>query len=195
MPSDKRRDRGLATRATLVAVGRRLFAEQGFAGTSIDDLVSAADVTRGALYHHFADKESLFRAVFEELEAELCADVVKAAGKGADPLDSFQRGVRAFLRACLDPAVQRIVLVDGPSVLGWDTWQDIEAEYGLAVIRAGLQEAMDAGAIQRQPVDALAHLVLGALNHGSMLLARSKRPHKLRAELEETMVRLVRGMA
>lgn len=173
---NKRVEQGNATRAALIDVARQLFAEKGYNGTSIDDLVLALDVTRGALYHHFKDKTALFRAVFEQLEAEIVSAVVEAAAGGTGPLEQLQLGLDAFLERCLDPAVQRIVLLEGPSVLGWQEWHEIDTQYGFGVTVAGLQAAMDAGAIEKQPVEPLAHLLLGAVVQGGMVLARAENP-------------------
>ena len=123
-----------------------------------------AGVTRGALYHHFDGKRDLFKAVFELLEQEMAQRVAAAALEQADPWEQQLAATGAFLDDCLDPAVQRIALVDAPSVLGLETWREIESVYGLALVRAGLENAIEAGLIERQPVEPLAHLILGALS-------------------------------
>ena len=194
MAKPKKVEQGEKTRAHLVAVARGLFAEHGFAATSTEDVVHAAQVTRGALYHHFKDKEDLFEAVFEELEMELTAGVVETALKGRTPLTQLRRGLSAFLERCLDPAVQRIVLRDGLAVLGWDRWYEIDVRYALGTIAAGVQTAMDAGEIARQPVEPLAHLVLGAMNHAGMYIAASQDPEAARKEMERGLRRLVDGL-
>ncbi|HMG26405.1 MAG TPA: TetR family transcriptional regulator, partial [Acidimicrobiia bacterium] len=119
-----------ATRSALLAAARELFTDRGYAATSTTEIVARAGVTRGALYHHFSAKHDLFRAVFEQLEAEVTDHVAQEALAGVDPLEQLRVGSRAYLDVCLDPAVQRVVLVEGPSVLGWETWQEIESRYG-----------------------------------------------------------------
>src|SRR4051794_27900843 len=120
-------ERRTATRRALLDAGRALFAQHGFAGTPREDIVTRAGVTRGALHHHFGRKEDLFRAVFEELEAELGERIMIAAVAGADPLAQLRLGCQAFLDAALDPAFQRIVLLDAPAVLGWEAWREADA--------------------------------------------------------------------
>src|SRR4051812_4771201 len=105
------------TRAALIAAGRALFADRGFADTSTEELVRAAGVTRGALYHHFRDKRDLFEAVYEDVEQSLVAKIASSITTATDPLDVLRQGADAFLDACLDPAVRRIALLEGPSVL------------------------------------------------------------------------------
>ena len=103
-------------------------------------------------------------------------------------------GCQAFLDACLEPAVQRIILLDAPSVLGWETWRRIEAEYGLGLIRQSLQAAMKAGYVDTQPVDPLAHILLGALNEAAMVIARAEDEQSTRAEVGAVVDRLLKGL-
>jgi AcrR family transcriptional regulator len=180
-------ERSRTTRAALSASARVLFAEQGFAGTNRDDIAAGAGVTRGALYHHFATKEAVFRAVVEELEQELVARVVMAAEGVTDPGEQLRAGCLAFLDACADPAIRRIVLLDAPAVLGWEAWREIDARYGLALVRAGLESAMDAGRMPRAPVDSLAHTLLGALNEAAVVVANAPEPVVARAEMAEVL--------
>lgn len=144
-----------------------------------------ADVTRGALYHHFRDKEDLFRAVFEDVESELSERVVVAGMRGRDPIERLRLGLDAFLDACLEPAVQRIVLQEGPSVLGWEMWYEIDTRHAHGLIAHGLQEAMDAGVLPRQPVDALAHLFMGAVTQAGMVVAGADEPAKAKAKMSK----------
>ena len=148
----------------MLAAGRALFGERGFAGTSREEIVEAAGVTRGALYHHFAGKEDLFRAVFEEIEHEMTEHLAKVALAAPDPLEALRVGCREFLDVAMAPAVQRIVLIDAPAVLGWATWREVEARYGLGLVTMGLQTAMEAGVLARQPLQPLAHMLLAAVN-------------------------------
>jgi AcrR family transcriptional regulator len=183
-----------ATRTALSAAARQLFTERGYAATSTTEIVERAGVTRGALYHHFAAKEDLFRAVFEQLEGEVTEHVAKEALTGADPLEQLRRGTRAYLDACIDPAVQRVVLVEGPSVLGWQTWQEIEQRYGYGLVVAGVEAAIGAGLIEAQPVEPLAHVLFGALTEAGMVVARADDPGVARAHMEAAMDRLLDGL-
>jgi AcrR family transcriptional regulator len=184
-----------ATKTALIGAARRLFTEHGFAGTSTEQIVAAANVTRGALYHHYRDKEDLFRAVFEELEGELAERVLRVALRGADPLARLKAGFDAFLEASLEPAVQRIVLLEGPSVLGWETWHEIDERHMFGLIDGGLREAMEAGMLDEQPTGALAHLLMGAAAQAALTVARAPRPRKARQNAGAALARLIDGLA
>ncbi len=190
-------ERSEATRAALIAAARPLFAERGYAGVGTEEIVRAAGVTRGALYHHFAGKRELFEAVYEEIEADLARRIAEGAlaGGAADPLAAMRAGAEMFLQACTEPEVQRIVLLDGPAVLGWDRWREIASEHGLGLIEATLQAAVEAGAIAEQPVRPLAHLLMGALDEAAMLVARSVDPELRRIEVGRTLELLLAGLS
>jgi AcrR family transcriptional regulator len=180
-------ERSRSTRAALLASARALFTERGFVGTNRDDIAAGAGVTRGALYHHFATKEALFRAVVEELEEELVGRVIMGAEGVTDPGEQLRAGCLAFLDACADPAVRRIVLLDAPAVLGWQAWREIDARYGLGLVRSGLESAMAAGRMPRAPVEPLAHTLLGALNEAAVVVANADEPASARAEMAEVL--------
>jgi AcrR family transcriptional regulator len=169
----RKAEQALATRAALIGAATSLFAERGFAGVSAEEIVAAAGVTRGALYHHFDGKQGLFEAVYEDVERRLVEELAQAAMSGRDPLAALHAGAQAFLDACERPEVRRITLIDAPSVLGWQRWREIGVRYGLGVIEATLQAAMDAGLIARQPTRVLAHLLLGAVDEAAMLVAQA----------------------
>jgi AcrR family transcriptional regulator len=183
-----------ATRADLIAAARRLFGERGYAGVGTEEIVRAAGVTRGALYHHFRGKRELLEAVYEQVEGEVTQRIAEGALSGSDPLEAMRAGAAEFLERCLDPEVQRIVLLDAPAVLGWDRWREIAGGYGLGLIEASLQAAIDAGQIEQQPVKPLAHVLMGALDEAAMLVARAEEPDKTRAEVAETLNRLLDGL-
>src|SRR6478736_9690221 len=173
-----------ATRAALVATARSMFAQRGYAAVGTEEIVRSAGVTRGALYHHFAGKAELFEAVYEEVERELLESIAaKALGAATDPLQVLRAGARAFFDACEDPAVQRISLIDAPSVLGWERWREIGMRYGLGLVQEVLAEAMEQGLIARQPVGPLAHLLIGAIDEGAMLVARADDGGQTRAQV------------
>ena len=144
---NKHAERSEATRAALIAAARPLFAERGFSGVGTEEIVRAAGVTRGALYHQFADKRELFAAVFEQVEAEVTTETARAAvASGAsDPLAVLRVGALGWLEACSEPEVQRIVLLDGPAVLGWAAWREIGMRYALGLVENELREAVAAG--------------------------------------------------
>ena len=192
-------ERSEATRAELVAVARRLFAERGYAGVGTEEIVRAAGVTRGALYHHFESKRELLAAVYEQVEAELTeriADEALAGGAApADPIEALRRGAELFLDACLEPDVQRIVLLDAPAVLGWERWREVASRYGLGLNEATLQAAIDAGAIGPQPAGPLAHVLMGALDEAAMYVARADDRVAARAEMGAALEHLLDALA
>ena len=183
------------TRAALIKTARRLFARQGYAGVSVEEIVRRAKMTRGALYHHFADKADLFRAVAEEMEAELVQKVAAAADAEPRPEKHLEVGCQAFFDACLDPAVQRILLIDGPSVLGWEAWREMEGRYGLGLVQQALEVAMEAGYVEREPVEPLAQMLLGAMSEASLGIARADDVERARSEFGKTFARLLAGLA
>jgi AcrR family transcriptional regulator len=190
-------ERSEATRGALIEAARPLFAERGYAGVGTEQIVRAAGVTRGALYHHFDGKRELFEAVYVQLEVELAERIASGAleAGAAAPLDAMRAGAEMFLQACTVPEVQQIVLLDGPSVLGWDRWREIGAEHGLGLIEATLQAAIDAGAVAEQPVRPLAHVLMGALDEAAMLVARAEDPEAARAEVGRTVDTLLGALS
>lgn len=190
-------ERSESTRGALIAAARALFAERGYASVGTEEIVQAAGVTRGALYHHFDGKRELFEAVYRQVESELAERIATGAlATNADsPLEAMRAGAEMFLRACTEPDVQRIALLDGPSVLGWDLWREIGAEHGLGLIEGSLQAAIEAGAIPKQPVRPLAHLLMGALDEAAMLVARAEDPERMRAEVGRTLDTLLAGLS
>jgi AcrR family transcriptional regulator len=187
-------EQAAATRTALIGAARELFAERGYAGVGTEEVVRRARVTRGALYHHFADKRDLFRAVHEQREQELVASIADRIGSIADPWELMVTGVRAFLDACTDPALIRIALLDAPVVLGWAEWREIDARYGLGLVVGALQGAMDAGVLRAQPVRPLAHLLLGAMTEAAMLIANASDHAAARREVEAPLLSLLEGL-
>jgi AcrR family transcriptional regulator len=190
-------ERSEATRAALVAAARALFAQRGFAGVGTEEIVRAAGVTRGALYHQFADKQDLFAVVFEQLEAELAERVAEAAvASGAtDPLTAMRAGSQAWLEACTEPEVQRIVLLDAPAVLGSERAREIGLRYGLGQVEAGLQAAIEAGQVAPQPVRALAHVLIGAVDEAALYIATAEDQQAARADVGAVLDRLLTMLA
>jgi AcrR family transcriptional regulator len=188
-------ERSETTRAALIGAGRALFAERGFAGTATEAIVERAGVTRGALYHHFRDKSDLFQAVYEELEQELVGAAVVALDGVTDPLEALRVGAEGFLDACLDPAVQRVVLQEGPTVLGWEHWRELDQAYGLGLVTAALQVAVDAGVIRPLPVETLAHVLMAGLTEAAILLAHAPDPSAARKDAGLVVRALIDGLS
>jgi AcrR family transcriptional regulator len=194
-PRRTQAERSLATRAALVAAARPLFAERGYAGVGAEEIVHDAGVTRGALYHHFGGKPGLLEAVYRQIEEELTQEIVEGAPGGSDPLQAMRFAIGVFMDACMEPDVQRIVLLDGPAVLGWERWREIAADYGLGLFESSLQSAIEAGQIPEQPVKPLAHLLMGALDEAAMLVARAEDPKATKAEVTATLDRLLEALS
>jgi AcrR family transcriptional regulator len=183
------------TKAALIEAARALFTERGYAGVGTEEIVQRAGVTRGALYHQFrGGKEDLFQAVLVQVSAETAQKVIQAAASVEDPWEELMVGAEAFLDACTHADVQRIMLIDGPSVLGWDVWRAADGEYALGLLEAALRNAIDAGRLIPQPPRALAHVLLGALDEAAMVVVRADDPEAARAEMRLTVRRLLEGL-
>jgi AcrR family transcriptional regulator len=194
VPVPSKAEQSAATRGALVAAARKLFAEQGFANTPTEAIVRAARVTRGALYHHFPDKVGLFQAVYEDIESEFVERVVEGIAGIDDPIDTLRRGVEVFLDVCLDPAVQRVVLIEGPTVLGWERWRELDQAYGLGLVQAALRVAIDAGALRAVPLEPLAHVLMGGLIEAGLLVATAPDPVAARRQVGKALGAVIDGL-
>jgi len=187
--------RSQTTRRQLVRSARALFGARGYAGVGTEEIVRAAGVTRGALYHQFRDKADLFAAVAEEVEAEIAERIAAGARAAADPVEALRAGARLFLDACGEPEVERIILLDAPAVLGWEAWRDLAGRYGLGLVRLGLQSAIEAGVIVPQPIAPLAHILIGALDEAALYVAGAEDRAAARQECAAIFDRILRGFA
>ncbi|MFI0420273.1 TetR/AcrR family transcriptional regulator [Spongiactinospora sp. 9N601] len=177
---------------TLVTEARRLFAGRGYGAVGLAEIVAAAGVTKGALYHHFDGKAGLFRAVLEQVQQEVAARVAAAAERHDDPWEQLTAGCRAFLAAGSDPEVQQIMLVDGPAVLGWSEWRAMDEAASARHLAEVLQALIDDGTIAFQRVEPLTHLLSGAMNEAVLWLARPGEPQDRPRDLADTMAALTR---
>ena len=182
------------TRQTLLQTARRLFAQQGYAEVSTDEVVRRAKLTKGALYHHFADKLELYVAVIEDMERELVAAMDAAARKVTDPEHRLRAVCLAYLDACLDSSLARLLVLEAPVVLGWKAWCDLAHKYEVGVLERHLGELARAGRVRDEPLHALAHVLLGALNTAARVIATSPDPARARVQVEETIDRLLQGL-
>jgi AcrR family transcriptional regulator len=185
------------TRAALLDAARELFAEDGYAGTGTEDIVARAGLTRGALYHHFRDKPGLFRAVMDAVAGELASGLIarqlaRASATGA--WDQLREGFQVFLDACTRSDFQRIVLIDGPAVLGHDAWSDLVEQHGLGLLRTWLQRAIDDAQIDPLPVEPLARLLAALIGEASLYIARAPDPARARQEAGATIDRILSGL-
>jgi AcrR family transcriptional regulator len=167
----KQAERRAATTEAILKAGRRLFGERGFAATTIDDIAEAARVAKGAVYHHFATKEAVFEAVFDQVSLDLVQEVDRAARTEKDVLAAMVAGTQHYFAACAKGPTGQIILRDGPAVLGWERWREIDAQHFGGKIPLALTAAMDAGLIARQPVEPLARLLLGAVTEAAVACA------------------------
>ena len=167
----KQAERRAATTEAILKAGRRLFGEQGFAATTMDDIARAARVAKGAVYHHFATKETVFEAVFDQVSRDLVLEIDRAARTERDVLAAMVAGTQHYFAACAKGDTCQIILRDGPAVLGWERWREIDARHFGGKIPRALAAAMDAGLIARQPVEPLARLLLGAVTEAAVACA------------------------
>jgi AcrR family transcriptional regulator len=166
--------RSEATQRALLGSARELFGARGFAGTSLEEVVRHAGLTKGALYHHFAGKEALFLAVFEEVERDLAADVKAVAKQHTEPRERLRAGCHAFLQACLDRTVQQVVLLDAPSVLSWDKWRAIDSGHFAAMVRRGIEATVPEELRHASHIAPRVQVLRGALTEAALLVARSE---------------------
>jgi AcrR family transcriptional regulator len=192
----KRVAQGRATRGQLIEVATSLFADHGYEGTSIEAVLAATGVSRGALYHHFAGKEALFTAVLEAVSDRVTAEVSEAISDCTDPVDALRTGALAFIDLAGDPVVQRIMLVDAPSVLGWERWRTMDEGRTVGAMRALLQAVSDEGRLPQELVVPFSHMILAALDEAAMVVARAPDSGAVAAEsrqaVEELLNRLLR---
>jgi AcrR family transcriptional regulator len=173
---NKNVERGQATRAHLIDVATRLFAERGYDATSIETVLAESGVSRGSLYHHFPGKDALFWAVLEGVLADAGQRIVAAETDAPDPVAALRMSCLAMIRLAGDPVIQRIVLIDAPAVLGWQRWRELDEQGSLRWIRECLSYAAEAGRIERRHVDTFAHIVLATLYEVSLMIARAEDP-------------------
>ena len=196
-PAGRQAARSEATRAKLIEVGIELFSERGYTDVGTEEIVDRAAVTRGALYHHFGDKRDLFRAVHEELEQRIVAQIAAAleVDPREDPLEALEVAAGAVLDVALDSKIARVTLIDAPSVLGWEEWREIDVRYGLGLTEAVLNAAIESGRIAKQPVRALAHLLVAAVGEAAIMVATADDPKQARKDVEPAMRSLLYGLA
>ncbi|HST85878.1 MAG TPA: TetR/AcrR family transcriptional regulator [Kineosporiaceae bacterium] len=196
-PRRTQRERTELTRAALLSAGRRLFGMEGYASVGTERVAREAGLTRGALYHQFPDKSALFAAVLDQVEAEIADRMVTAVSGGLDPADTIAlllAGADAFLDACTEPDIQRIVLVDGPSVLGWERWRQICLNHSVGLVAGLLADGIQRGTIPIQPVDPLTHVLVGAIDEAALYLARAADPAKARTDVNLVLRRLAAAL-
>jgi AcrR family transcriptional regulator len=183
-----------ATRELLISTARERFTEQGYAATSIEDIVQRAGVAKGALYHHFSGKDALFRAVYEAVQAEAVSAVMAAALAAQEPWAGVRAGLSAFLDACLEPAFRRIVVLESVSVLQHEVREGGIEDAELPMLRTVLTPLTTSDVLPGVAVDPLAHVALGGLYGAALFIARSPNPNAARAEVDVVLDTLIAGL-
>lgn len=184
-----------STRSELLETGRRLFLERGYTSVSAEELVRAAGLSRGALYHHFEGKQGLFEAVFTELELHAAERISAAFAAETDPWQQALAAIRAFLDVCTEPDYSEIVLRQGPPALGWDRQRELDQQLLGGLLNAGVQGLLDAGLIEPHPAELISAAVFGALTEASLFVAGAEDPAAARAQAEALAVTIMNGLA
>ena len=183
-----------ATRQALVDSAVDLFTKRGYAGTSLDQVVKRARVTKGALYHHFSGKQALFEAAFAQVETQSIESLTAVLTADGDPWETAVAGLRAYVRKCLEPEYQRIIVHEAPVVMGWERWREAEEHFSFGLLLAAVQMLVDAGEIEEQPVEITARLLFGALSMAASMIASSSDPKRTGRDVERAILRVLDGM-
>jgi AcrR family transcriptional regulator len=200
MEEETRGDRAEATRKDLIESAHRLFGSRGYANVSLNEVVDASGVTKGALYHHFpGGKKDLMEAVYAQVEADfsqmLTDEILPTLGEGdIDPLDVMEQAIGVTLDASLDPELQQIVLIDAPSVLGWKRWREIADEHSLGLVKGLLSAGSQSGSMRPLPTDTLANLLMAALSQSMLMVGQAENKAAAKEEATETMKALIDGL-
>jgi AcrR family transcriptional regulator len=193
MPTTKSQQRE-ATTARLIDVACDIFARDGYANAATEEIVERAGVTRGALYHHFGSKQGLFLAVLKHIQERVGQRIEAAVLPHQEPWEQLVTGSVAFLQISLDPQVQRIMLIDAPSVVGWTLWRELDAQFSMASLREVLSELIQHNQLPQLPLDALTHLLSGAMNEAALWIATANDPQNALAEATQTLRHLLASL-
>jgi AcrR family transcriptional regulator len=183
-----------STRQALVDNAVELFTKRGYAGTSLDEVTKRARVTKGALYHHFSGKQALFEAAFDAVENKFMTRLAEIVSAPGDPWETAIAGLRAYVRVCLEPSYQRIVIHEAPVVMGWERWREAEEHFSYGLLRTAIELLVESGEIEDMPVEITARLLFGSLSAGASTIAAASDPKKASADVERTIVRVVEGL-
>ncbi|MET1071155.1 MAG: TetR/AcrR family transcriptional regulator [Umezawaea sp.] len=183
-----------STRQALVDNAVELFTKRGYAGTSLDEVTKRARVTKGALYHHFSGKQALFEAAFDAVETKFMSRLSEIVSAPGDPWETAVEGLRAYVRVCLEPSYQRIVIHEAPVVMGWERWREAEEHFSYGLLRTAIELLVESGEIEDMPVEITSRLLFGALSAGASTIAAASDPKKASADVERTIVRVVEGL-
>lgn len=189
-------ERSAATQRALITAARRLWGERGYAEVGTPEIVEAAGVTRGAMYHQYADKAALFRAVIEAMDVEIIARIqaLVAAARPDTPADTMHAMANAWLDIAAEPEVRRLMLVDAPSVIGWAEYREMSQSNSVEAAEQLLNAAIEAGQLRPQPVRPLALVLLGAFEEAATYMARAEDPAQAREEVRAVLRDLIDGL-
>jgi AcrR family transcriptional regulator len=190
----RRSDYSESTRQALVDSAVEMFTKHGYAGTSLDAIARRARVTKGALYHHFSGKQALFEAAFDVVEKAAVTRLSEVVAGDGSAWDRAVRGVELYIQSCLDPSYQRIVVHEGPVVMGWERWRETEDHFSYGLVRDTIEALIQAGEIVKLPVEVTARVLFGALSAGATFIAGADNPKKAGAEVSKTIVAVMQGM-
>jgi AcrR family transcriptional regulator len=193
LPVVSQAERRAGTVAAIHIAARELFAKRGFTATTIDDIAKRAGVAKGAVYHHFGSKDEIFERVLEGIFLEIAARLRAAAGDGRGLFEVMVKGTEIYLERVTAPEVKRIVLVDGPAVLGWNKWREIDQRHFGRMLRAPLAQMLG-GKMEAADIEAQFHLLSGAIMEAALIAATSKSPRKKVRELSSGLRRLLAGL-
>lgn len=188
-------ERKAITKAAIVAAAKEKFGAIGFTGTRVDDIALQAQVAKGAVYHHFANKTELFECVFEDVSSCLAKSVAKSARADLDPIDNLLLATKTYFDLCADPPTARITLQDGPSVLGYERWKDLDTSHFGGLLTTGLRSAIQAGAIREQPVAPLSNILLAAIQAAALDCAVQNDFERAASEYFESFNSIVASLA
>jgi AcrR family transcriptional regulator len=190
----RRMDYSESTRKALVDSAVDMFTRRGYAATSLDAIARKARVTKGALYHHFSGKQALFEAAFDVVEQAAVGRLATVLDSDGTAWERAMRGIQSYIKSCLDPSYQRIVIHEGPVVMGWERWREAEEHYSFGLVKATIEALIAAGEVVELPVEVTARILFGALSAGATTIAGAADPKKAGAEVSQTIITVLEGM-
>lgn len=190
----RRADYSESTSQALVDSATDLFTKNGYAATSLDAIVKRARVTKGALYHHFSGKQALFEAAFNQVETRAMTRLNKAIDGDGSPWERALEGVQEYIKVCLDPAYQRLVIREAPVVMGYERWRECEERFSFGIIRRVLEQLIEAGELGDIPVEVTARMMFASLSAGASIIAEAGDPKKASAEVFTALIHMIEGI-
>jgi AcrR family transcriptional regulator len=194
MMRSRRTDYFESTKQALVDSATDLFTRNGYAGTSLDAIVKRARVTKGALYHHFSGKQALFEAAFNQVETKAMTQLSKTIDGGGSPWERALEGVQEYIKVCLDPTYQRLVIREAPVVMGIERWREAEEHFSYGIVRDVLEQLIEAGELGDIPVEVTARMLFASLSAGANIIAEASDPKKASAEVFTALIHMIEGI-